>query len=224
MIMTKEEFIEFLKTDEGKDIIGEMEKPLKLKNQELLDEVKTAKLAVTDLKTAEEKRTADAATATRQAEEARLKDGNDFDAYKAFHDTEIAKRDTEVSELKNMFAKTEVDRLVAETASANSQNPRPLQYLLKERISAGYGEDGKLAITIKDAKGEPMYFDGQPAGIGHLVDSLKADESNASFFSASGSSGSGTSSNDSDTTTQGNYKDMSSESFNLTKAMGNKTA
>ena len=220
--MTKEEFIEFLKTDEGKDIISEMEKPLKAKNQELLDEVKAAKLAVTELKTVEDQRTADAADATRQAEEARLKDGNDFDAYKAFHDTEIAKRDSEVSDLKNMFAKTEVDRLVAETASANSQTPKPLQYLLRERIKAGYGEDGKLNITVNDAKGEPMYYEGQPANLGHLIDSLKADDTNASFFSASGSSGSGTSSNDGDTGAQGSYKDMSSDSFNLTKAMGNK--
>lgn len=220
--MTKEEFLEFLQTDEGKDIISEMEKPLKAKNQELLDEVKAAKQAANDLKTTEEQRIADAAKAVREAEEARLKDSNDFDAYKAFHEAEVAKRDNEVSDLKNMFAKTEVDRLVAETAAVHSQSPKPLQLLLRERVKTGYDESGKLAITVTDDNGEPMYYEGQPAGINHLVDSLKAKEDYAAFFSASGSSGSGTSSNDGDAATAGNYKDMDSDSFNLTKAMGNK--
>lgn len=220
--MTKEEFLEFLKTDDGKDIIAEMEKPLKQKNQELLDEVKAAKLAVTEFKTTEEQRIADAAAEVRKAEEARLKDSNDFDAYKAFHEAEIAKRDDEMATYKNKFAKTEVDRLVAETAAVHSQSPKPLQLLLRERVQTGYDENGNLAITVNDENGKPMYYEGQPAGINHLVDSLKATEDYAPFFSASGSSGSGTSKLDGEANATGSYKDMDSESFNLTKAMGNK--
>lgn len=220
--MTKEEFLEFIKTDEGKAALEAEKKPLEDKNQELLDEAKAAKTAASDLKATEDERIAEAAKVKTDAEAARLKDSNDFDAYKEFHENEIAKRDTEVSELKNMFAKTEMDRLIVEKASANSQNPKPLQYLLRDRVAAEYDDNGKLSITVNGDDGKPMYHEGQPATIDQLVDSLKADESNATFFSASGSSGSGTSANDGNAPATGNYKDMDSDDYNMTKAMGNK--
>lgn len=217
--MNIEEFAEFIKTEEGIAAITELEKPLKEKNQQLLDEAKAAKGAITEIKTLEEKRLADEAAIKSAEDEKRLKEENDFEAYKKFHDDEIKKYADSVSHLKSQVARKEAERLITETASQFSKSPKPLQLLLKDRVTSNVTETGNVEIVVNDDKGEPMYHDGQPATINHLVESLKADEDYASFFSASGSSGSGTSES---SPTPNSYKDMSSADFNLTKTMGNK--
>lgn len=211
----------FFETDEGKVILDGYKQPLIDKRDELLASTALNKERILELETAQEKREREAAQVVSDAEKEKLKTNGDFDAYKLFHEDEINKYSQENANLKSQYAGTEVARMIAETASKHSTSPKPLQLLLKERVSAEYGEDGKLAINVKGEDGGPMYFEGQPASIEHLVSTLKSNEEYGSFFNASGASGSGTQSTDSQPDTNG-FKDMNSEDFNLTKASGNK--
>lgn len=219
--MNKEEVLQFLETDEGIEIVMQLKQPLVAKRDELLEKVTTLNTKFSDIEKAEEERTATAEAAKADAEAKRLKDTNDFDAYKAHHEDEISKRDSRYTNMQAKFAKTEMERLVAVTASKHSKSPMPLQLLLRDRVSSNFDDNGDLVITVSDENGQPMYYEGKPAGMEHLVDSLRSKDDYAMFFSASGSSGSGTSKIDGDAT-KGSYKDMNSDTFNLTKAMGNK--
>lgn len=218
--LTKEQVAEFLSTEEGKTLAEEIKAPLLNKRDDLLGQLTAAKEELGTFKSTEETRQSELAEATRDKEAQRLKDGKDFDAYKAFHEEEVAKRDTELGKFKNRYANNEAERLVSVAAAANSKTPAPLKLLLKERVRSTVDESGNVNLTVVDGKGETMYFEGQPANIDHLVQSLKADEQYSPFFAGSGLSGSGTI--QSAPVTTGSSKDMNSPDFNLTKTMGNK--
>jgi len=217
--MELEEVKAFFETDEGKAFAEEIKTPLINKRDELKNELLTAKNQLNDFNAAKEEAERLIADKASEAEKEKLKQSGDFDAYKQFHEDEITKYQTQVSDLKNQYAGTEVSRMIAETASKHSTSPKPLQLLLRERVAASYNDEGSLEVVVKGEDGKPMYFEGQPASVEHLVESLKSNEEYGSFFSASGASGSGTHQNDEAPVT-GDYKDMDSENFNLTRASG----
>jgi len=219
--MNIDEVKEFLNTDDGTVLLNELKQPLLNKRDELLESVKTLKTQMAEITSKEEKRLVENEAKHAETEAARLKDAGDFDAYKAFHEEEISKRDQATLDLRSRFAKTEVNRLVALTASKHSTSPMPLQLLLRERVKTSFNEAGDLQISVNDEAGKQMYYEGQPADINHLIEALKNIDDYAQFFSATGSSGSGTVTPDNNTQTTGE-KDMNSDNFNLTKTMGNK--
>ena len=219
--MDIEEIKAFLETDDGKALVEELKVPLINKRDELQGKLLEAKSELQRIAAEKEEAERLIAEKASKAEEERLKTSGDFDAYKAFHEEEVSKYQKQVNDLKNQYAGTEVSRLITETAAKHSSSPKPLQLLLRERVAAEYGEDGSLQVTVKGEDGKPMYYEGQPATVDHLVDSLRNNEEYGSFFAASGASGSGTTKTDA-APVNGDYKDMGSEDFNLTKAMGNK--
>lgn len=219
--MDMEELKTFFETDEGKAFAEELKTPLINKRNELMGELTSAKDVIKQFNATKEENERIIAEKASEAEKEKLKSSGDFDAYKLFHEDEVGKYKREVSDLKNQYAGTEVSRLITEIAAKHSTSSKPLQLLLRERVSGSYNEEGKFEVSVKGEDGQPMYYEGNPASIDHLVASLKSNEEYGSFFSASGASGSGTHQNET-APANGNYKDMESDDFNLTKAMGNK--
>jgi len=218
MTISKEEMTEYLATDEGQKFELELKSGLLSKRDELLGQLTTTKEELNTLKSTENTRLAEVESTKRQSEEQRIKDTKDFDAYKLFHEQEVEKHNVELTSFKSKYANNEVERLITEVASANSKTPAPLRLLLKERVRSSINEDGKVEINVTDGKGETMYFDGQPATVSHLVESLKSDEQYSPFFAGTGVSGSG--SQQGAKATAGSTSDMNSPQFNLTKTMG----
>ena len=219
--MDIEEIKTFLASEEGATLVEELKQPLINKRDELKNELITAKTDLQTLLTANEDRERATAEASSAAEKEKLKNAGDFDAYKAYHEDEMGKYKKEVSDLKDRHANTEVSRLITEVAAQNSTTPKPLQLLLRERVTAAYNAEGNMEVVVKGEDGSPMYYEGNPASVDHLVASLKSNEEYGAFFSASGASGSGTTKTDV-APNANDSTDMDSENFNLSKAMGNK--
>lgn len=206
-------------TDEGKALIEGFKEPLLAKRDELFTQMKSLKDELETFKTAEQVKTEELETVKRQEKEQQLKANNDFEAYKQFHEQEVEKYKSEIGSFQTKFARKEADRVIAETAMKYSRSPKPLQLLLKERVKSELDENGNVCINVYDDNGKQMYFEGQPASVEHLVESLKTNEDYAPFFASNGVSGSGSQRSEPMTTS---YNDMNSSEFNLSKAMGNK--
>lgn len=218
--MEKDEVEKFLtETEEGKALIEGFKEPLIAKRDELFTQMKTLKDELETFKTAEQKKAEELENVKRQEKEQQLKSENDFEAYKKFHETEIEKYKSEIGNFQNRFARKEAERVIAETAMKYSRAPKPLQLLLKERVKSELDAEGNVTINVYGEDGQPMYHEGQPASIEHLVESLKTQDDYAPFFASNGVSGSGTHRSEAVTTS---YSDMNSSEFNLSKAMGNK--
>jgi len=179
--LTKEQVMEYFTTDEGKSLLEEQKKPLLQKRDEIFDTMNSMK---SELQSYKEKESA-SEQAAREAEEERLKGSQDLDALKAFYDTELQQSKAAVTELTQKVASKERDRIIAETASKHSNSPKPLQLLLRDRITVAM-EGGETTTTVLDEGGEPMYFEGKPATIDHVIDELKSNETYAPFFSGTG--------------------------------------
>lgn len=218
--MDKETVLEYLNTDEGKAIVEELKQPLLSKRDEILGEKKEVETKLNALLQAEQERESATQAAAREAKEAKLKEENDFEAFKQHMQEQVIEKEKALQTFQTRMARTEVDRLISETAFKHSNSPKPLQLLLKERIESTVLEDGTVDYVVKDTDGNTLYWEGKPARMNHLVESLKTEDDYAVFFSATGVSGSGT--KQTEPMTQGSYKDMSSTDFNLSKAMGNK--
>ncbi len=221
--MNEEEILAYLATDDGKKLADKIKQPLIDKRDELLGSVTTLKTQMTELQSAEATRLDEINATAREEEEKRLKSTNDFEAYKLFHEEELAKAKNQASEIKNKWAQSEVDKLVASTAASHSKSPLPLQLLLRDRVGMEFDENGQLSITVKDDKGAPMYYEGQPATMDHLVGSLKDKDDFAVFFDATGASGSGTSKPDSNSAVKTDVG-MGDPGFNLTDYMAKNAA
>lgn len=219
--MEKSEVEKFLtETDEGKELIEQFKEPLLAKRDELFTQMKTLKTELETVKLTESERQAGLEQAKRQEQELKLKSENDFEAYKTFHEEEVGKYKSELTNFQTKYAQKEAERLIAETAMKYSKSPKPLQLLLRERIKSGFDENGQVNINVTDDKGNQLYYEGQPATVEHLVESLKSNDDYAPFFAATGVSGSGT--HKSEPVSATSYTDVNSSDFNLTKTMGNK--
>ena len=222
--MTKEEFIEFIATDEGKTLLEEQKKPLDNKNTELLGKMDAMKTALAELQQKEQaavtKAVEERSSAAKQAAEAAATNHDTFGAYKQFHEDEMAKVQKTIDGLKSTAASAEVNRQVVAAAAKHSSTPKPLELLLRDRVRSSYSENGAIQIDILDEIGGDMFHNGVKATMDNLVEVLKADGDNAAFFKASGAKGSGSNMNDQKPNT-GN-PEMGDEGFNLTEAMGNK--
>lgn len=220
-MMDIEEIKQFLnETDEGKALVESFKEPLLNKRTELFAEMKALKDDLESIKSAEQRKADELKSAERAKQELKLKSENDFEAYKVFHDEEVNKYKTEVNDLRKGFAQKEAERVIAETAMKHSKSPKPLQYLLKERVKSEIDEQGNVRLNVFDDQNQQMYFDGEPASVEHLVETLKSQEDFAPFFAASGASGTGTTKSEPVNTSS--HNDMNSPEFNLSRKMGNK--
>lgn len=219
--MDKAEILNFLnETEEGKAIVDELKTPLLNKRDELFTQLKTYKDELEEFKMSQATAQEEVDAKLRAEEEAKLKQSNDFEAYKQFHDDEISKYKSQLNDFQSKYAQKEAERVITATASKYSRAPKPLELLLRERIQPQYDESGNVNLIVKGDNGDPMYYEGQPASVEQLVETLKSKDDYAPFFAATGVSGSGTQASAKATT--GSSKDMNSPDFNLSKAMGNK--
>jgi len=219
--MDKEEILKFLtETDEGKAITEELKAPLLDKRNQLFEQMTALKSEIETIKQSEAAKLQELEAKQRKVTEEKLLKENDFEAYKKFHEQEVQKLSGLLNDFKSKYAQKEAERVITETAAKYSKAPKPLQLLLRERIRSELNEEGSVNINVYGDDGKQMYFNGEPASVEHLVESLKSNEDYSPFFAGTGVSGSGTTK--SETLTTSSYKDMNSPGFNLSKAMGNK--
>ena len=212
------EIKEFLtNTDEGKALLEEFKQPLLNKRNELLADLTKTKTDLELIRQAEQAKAAEFEAKQRAIHEEKLLKDNDLNAYKKYHEEEVGKLTSSMKDLQHRYAQKEAERVITETAAKYSRAPKPLQLLLKERVKPVLDETGNVSLQVFGEDGEQMYFAGKPAGVDHLVETLRSSEDYAPFFAGSGVSGSGTQKSEAIPT--GTYKDMSSNEFNLTKTM-----
>ena len=215
--MDIKELEEYLKTEEGKTFMETQKQGLVDKNTELLGALADIKKDVDVMKQAETDRETAVTAAEEKATKAKLDSDNDVDAYKLFHEGEMTKKDEAINALKSNFAKAELSRVVSAAAAANSATPKPLELLIGSRTKSEYDADGKLQITVMDDSGNPLMHNGVKADMGNLVETLRAQDENAPFFSGTGSSGAGT--NTTDKAAAVGAPAMGDKDYNLTEAM-----
>ena len=212
------EIKEFLTgTDEGKALLEEFKKPLLSKRDELFEQLKGLKSDMDTIKAEKYKELQELDLQAKRVMEEKLLKDNDLVAFKKFHEDEVNSLKNNIKSVQQKYAQKEVERLISETASKYSKAPKPLQLLLKERVQSDIDEQGNITISVLDDSYKPMYWEGTPATLDHLVETLKAKEEYQPFFVGAGVSGSGT--QRSEPIQSGVYKDMSSAEFNLTKTM-----
>lgn len=199
--MDKEQIIEYLSTDEGKEILNTVNAGLLAKRDELLskqvalkselekyrslgvepDKLSTILQEYNQLKNTkkDEKPNEPVVDPKLLAQLEHLK-------------TELSARDQKLNTLQNKLVSSALDSVVMSEIAKADGIPALLKPLITSRIKTELDDNAQVKITVLNEDGSPKFKGGKEATVEDLINELKANEDFAGAFKVKPVSGSGT--------------------------------
>lgn len=223
--MDKEQILEFLSTDEGKEVLNTVNAGLLAKRDELLSKQVTLKAELDKFKALGVEPDA---LPTILEEYNKLKTTKKDDkptepvidpklvAQLEHFKTELSARDQKLNALQSKFISSALDSVVMGEIAKADGIPLLLKPLISSRIKTELDESAQLKITVLNDDGTPMFKNGKEASVEDLINQLKANEDFSGAFRVKQVSGSGTRQSGGRASVTA---DPSDPNFNLTEAM-----
>lgn len=224
--MDKEQLLEILSTDEGKEVLNIVNKGLLDKRDELLSKQVEMKRELEkykglgvdpdslsnilneygELKQKASVKTEDKVVETDPKLSAKLE----------FLQSELDAKNNKLSSLQNKLISSAIDSTITNAIAKYEGIPELLKPMLSTRMKTELDDNAQLKITVLNQDGTAMFKNGEEATVEDLVAELKANEIFAGAFKAKPVSGSGTRTN---TTRPTVVVDPNDPNFNLSKLM-----
>lgn len=219
---TKEELLEFLKSDEGEgfEISNELKKPLLNKRDDLLSEVKTLKGKLSTFDSVDIDGLKEKASKADELEsklKGLSKSDEKYDELKRSLEEQLTLERQKHEKFVNQYTEQAVDSRITQAISRNSGIPELLKPIVKSRVKPVLSESGDVSMEVLSQDGKPYFVNGKEATVDDIVNELKNDEIYARAFNGSGASGTGT--RKSNATSGGVVLDPDDPNYSLTKAM-----
>lgn len=198
--MDKEAVLEFLNTDEGKEVLNNVNAGLLAKRDELLskqvalkselDKFKSLGIEPDQLPTIlDEYKQLKNKPADKQTEP--VVDPKLVAQLEHFK-TELSTRDQKLNTLQTKLVTSALDATVMGEIVKADGIPVLLKPLITSRIKTELDENAQVKITVLNEDGSPMFKNGKEASVEDLINQLKANEEFSGAFKVKQVSGSGT--------------------------------
>ena len=226
--MDKEQILEFLSTDEGKEVLNTVNAGLLAKRDELLSKQVSLKSELDKFKSLGVEPDA---LPTILQEYNQLKNSKKDDkpseptvdpkllAQLEHFKTELSARDQKLNALQTKLVTSALDSVVMGEIAKADGIPMLLKPLIASRIKTELDDNAQVKITVLNEDGTPKFKGGKEATVEDLINELKASEDFAGAFKVKPVSGSGTRATAGKPTVAA---DPSDANFNLTSLMKKK--